>query len=238
MTSYQNDLSCTLWSPFWLRESTGIMNLITKITWVLLKCMLSFSWMTSQMSRHCTMFHVSSRKFSFRGKSQTHRACRAAWLHPSAICWWFLCWLCWDFVLKVTLKLQLAVKTIPGSSVTGVILYGQPHGLETVRSALATQCPFQARCQWGLYAALARLWHVSSFLLRLSFSPSFYHLFLFLPCTFTLSFFFPPCLCLFFSLFSFGFFSLALLFPPVRWGTLPFAFPPVKHKIPARWEFS
>ncbi len=74
-------------------------------------------------------------------------------------------------------RLQLPVKTISVSSVTAVILYGQPHGLETVRSPLPAQCPFQPRCQWGLYTALACFWHVSSFLLGVSVCPSFCHLF-------------------------------------------------------------
>lgn len=55
-----------------------------------------------------------------------------------------------------------------GSSVAAVILYDQPHGLETVRSALHSQCPFQLCRQWALYAALACHWHVSSFRLPLS----------------------------------------------------------------------
>lgn len=103
---------------------------------------------------------------------------RAAQLHPTAIRWWFLCRLSWGFLSWKSLqRLKLAVKTIRVSSVTAVILYGQPHGLETVRSALPAQCPFQACCQWGLYAALTRFWHVSSFLLRVSFCPAFCHLF-------------------------------------------------------------
>lgn len=37
-----------------------------------------------------------------------------------------------------------------------------------MRSALPTQSPFQSSSQWGLYAALTCLWHVSSFLLDVS----------------------------------------------------------------------
>lgn len=67
------------------------------------------------------------------------------------------------------------------------------------------QCPFQARRQWGLYTALAHFWHVSSFVLGVSFSPSLYHLFsflLFYPFFFLSVCFFPP-LCLSVKLFLF-----------------------------------
>lgn len=72
---------------------------------------------------------------------------------------------------------QLAVKTIPASSVAAVILSSQRHGSEPVRSALPAQCSFQADSQWGLYVPLLRSGHISSFLLGVSLCPSFHLVF-------------------------------------------------------------
>lgn len=159
------------------------------------------------MSRDCTAIHNFHTQLFFEEKKSNAGSVPCCPAPPISYlfdgsCVDYLEILSW----KSLLKLKLAVKTIPGSSVTAVILYGQPHGSETVRSALPTQCPFQARCQWGLYAALARFWHVSSFLLRVSFSPSFYHLFS-VSSLFLRSFFFS-CLPVCFPLFSFHFISL------------------------------
>lgn len=49
--------------------------------------------------------------------------------------------LCWKSLLKTAAGL---IKTITRSSVTAVILYGQPHGLETMRSALPHNASFRA----------------------------------------------------------------------------------------------
>lgn len=139
--------------------------------------MLSFSWMTSQTSRGCTAFHISSLGFSFSWKViRSERAVLPCYTHQL-----FVDCVCADYLEVLSSRslprLQLAVKTIPASSVAAVILYSQPHGSETMRSAFPAQCPFQAHCQWGLYAALPRPWHISSFLVRVSFCPSFYLLF-------------------------------------------------------------
>lgn len=168
MTSHETDWVDLSVSSFDWGESTGIIKLIITIIPVLLKFAVSFSWMTSQTSRGCTTSFPYS-AFPFRNTAST--LC-AAQLYPSAVCqcllWWLLgfyleshCWTCsW-----------LKWKTIPSSCVSAEILYGQPHGFETVKSALPVQCPFQACCQWGLYAALSRFWQVSSFLLSVAPSP-------------------------------------------------------------------
>lgn len=114
----------------------GIIHLITKITRVLLKCFI-FPGLDDI---------ISSSSFSFWDKSNTCRVlpCCAHQLFVDGFYVDYLEILTW----KSLRKLKLAVKrTIPGSSVTAVILYGKPRGWETVRSAFPTQCPFQARGQ-------------------------------------------------------------------------------------------
>lgn len=145
-------------------------------------------------------------------------------LHPPAlICWRFLCQFTFEiFAFKVISETAVGCKNKnPSSDVTAAILYGRPHGMETVRSALPTQCPFQARCQWGLYAALTRSW------MSLVSSSEYLS---------------PPrllLLCVLFSLSSFHFSPLRpVCFLHSEEPPFVFALPPVKHKAAARWESS
>lgn len=168
MTSHETNWVDLSVSSFDWGESTGIIKLIITIIPVLLKFAVSFSWMTSQTSRGCTTSFPYS-AFPFRNTAST--LC-AAQLYLSAVCRCLLWWLLGFYLESHRWTCSwLKWKTIPSSCVSAEILYGQPHGFETVKSALPVQCPFQACCQWGLYAALSRFWQVSSFLLSVAPSP-------------------------------------------------------------------
>lgn len=142
----------TNWAVLHVAPSEWGEIIITKTTQVLLKCMLSFSWMTSQMNWGCTAHFLAQLFLTgkvIRGECAA-LPCYTHQLFVSGVCADYLVVRSWPSFPR----LHLAVKTILASSVAGVILCSQPHGWETMRSVFPAQCPFQAHCQWGLYAGL------------------------------------------------------------------------------------
>lgn len=186
-----------LGAPFEWGEST---SLITKTTHVPLKCLLSFSWMTSQMNRGCAaLLHFLAQLFPHR-KSHSRFAASPVTL-PCYTHQLFVTGVCADYLVVWSWpsfpRLHLAVKTILASSVAGVIFRSRPHGWETMRSLFTRTMPLSGPLSVRPLCWSPGPWHISSFLLRISFClllslnpppPFFFHL----SFSFLLFFFFYP----------------------------------------------